>query len=87
MPINFSKKCEILGELWMNYRDEGDLQDFVEYNDVGLPLAYFLAEGIVNKKPEAEIYINETYDLLLASLNAPDEEYESLEDLLMRFGK
>lgn len=87
MPIDFSKKCEILGSLWMDFRDEGDFQDFIEYNDVGLPLSYFLAEGIVNKTPEAEVYVNETYDLLLASLEAPDEEYESLEDLLMRFGK
>jgi len=86
MPIDFSKKCEILGSLWMDFREEEDFQDFIEYNDVGLPLAYFLAEGIVTKKPEAEAYVNETYDLLLASLNAPDEEYESLDDLLMKFG-
>lgn len=86
MPIDFSKKCEILGSLWMDFREEADFQDFIEYNDVGLPLAYFIAEGIVTKKPESEVYVNETYDLLLASLNAPDEEYESLDDLLMKFG-
>ncbi len=43
--------------------------------------------GVVAKTPEAEMYINETYDLFLAALEAPDEEYDSLEDLLMRFGK
>jgi hypothetical protein len=87
MPTNFSKKCEILGSLWMDFRGEPEFQDFVEYNDMGLPLAYFIAEGVVAKTPEAEMYINETYDLFLAALEAPDEEYDSLEDLLMRFGK
>lgn len=87
MPIDFSKKCEILGSLWMDFRSEPEFQDFVEYNDMGLPLAYFIAEGVVAKTPEAEMYINETYDLFLAALEAPDEEYDSLEDLLMRFGK
>ena len=87
MPTNFSKRCEILGSLWMDYRAEPDFGDFIEYNDLGLPLAYFIAEGIVNKTPEAETYINETYELFLAALDAPDEEYDSLEDLLMRFGK
>ncbi len=87
MPTDFSKKCEILGSLWMDFRGEPEFQDFVEYNDMGLPLAYFIAEGVVAKTPEAEMYINETYDLFLAALEAPDEEYDSLEDLLMRFGK
>ena len=30
---DFSKKCEILDELWMAYRDAGPMQDYMEYND------------------------------------------------------
>ena len=44
----FSSKCEILGELWLKYRaDYPDLEDFIEYNDLGLPIAYAIANDIV----------------------------------------
>ena len=88
MPTNFSKRAEILATLWMDYRDETDFKDFIDYNDMGLPLSYYIHEGIVAKTPEAEMYINETYELFIAALEGDiDEEYDSLEDLLMRFGK
>jgi hypothetical protein len=61
----FENKITILAELWMNYRDDEDLQDFVEYNDLGLPLAYFLMNEIVLPTSQSELYINETYDYLL----------------------
>lgn len=85
---SISKQCEILSQLWMDYRHEEDFEDFIEYNDIGLPLAYLIQEGIVKSTPQAEIYIGETFNLFIAALDAnPEEEYESLEDLLMRFGK
>ena len=78
----FENKITILAELWMNYRDDEDLQDFVEYNDLGLPLAYFLMNEIVMPTSQSELYINETYDLFIASLQVADNEYESLDELL-----
>jgi len=54
-------KVSILAELWMNYRDDEDLKDFVEYNDLGLPLAYFLMNELVLPTKQAELYIDETY--------------------------
>jgi hypothetical protein len=78
----FENKITILAELWMNYRDDEGLQDFVEYNDLGLPLAYFLTNEIVLPTPQSELYINETYDLLIASLTVEDKEWESLDELL-----
>lgn len=76
-----------MGQLWQDYRHESDFEDFVEYNDLGLPLAYFISQEIVKSSPQAEIYINETFELFILALEAdPDEEYESLEDLLVRFG-
>lgn len=82
MANDFSNKITILAELWMNYRDDEQLQDFVEYNDLGLPLAYFLMNELVVSTKQAELYINETYDLLVASLGAEDVEYDSLDELL-----
>jgi hypothetical protein len=82
MANDFSNKISILAELWMNYRDDEQLQDFVEYNDLGLPLAYFLMNELVLPTKQAEVYIEETYNLLVASLGAEDVEYESLDELL-----
>jgi hypothetical protein len=78
----FENKISILAELWMNYRDDEELQDFVEYNDLGLPLSYFLMNEIVLPTDQAEIYINETYDLLIASLTVEDKQWESLDEML-----
>ena len=78
----FENKITILAELWMNYRDDEGLQDFVEYNDLGLPLAYFLMNEIVLPTSQSELYINETYDLLIASLTVEDRQWESLDELL-----
>jgi hypothetical protein len=76
-----------LGQLWQDYRDETDFEDFVQYNDLGLPLAYLISQDIVKSSPQAEIYVNETFELFLMALEADmDEDYESLEDLLVRYG-
>jgi hypothetical protein len=82
----FSKKCEILADLWINYKADEQFQDFVEYNDLGLPLAYCIANGIALPTKLAEKYIDETYDVLVEALGAStDREYESLEDMLGEF--
>jgi hypothetical protein len=78
----FENKITILAELWMNYRDDENLQDFLDYNDLGLPLAYLLMNEIVLPTSQSEIYINETYDLLIASLTVEDREWQSLDGLL-----
>ena len=79
---DFQNKITILSELWMNYRDDEELEDFIEYNDLGLPLAYFLMNEIVLPTEQAEVYINETYNLLIASLGVEDKRWESLDEIL-----
>ena len=66
----------------MNYREDAELEDFIEYNDLGLPLAYLLMNEIVLPTNQSEIYINETYDLFIASLTVEDKEWTSLDELL-----
>jgi hypothetical protein len=78
----FSKRCEILGDLWLQYRDDEGFQDFVEYNDLGLPLAYALREEIVHLAPVAENLVNETFDLLISSIGIEDSGFESLDEIL-----
>ena len=79
---NMQNKITILAELWMNYRDDDELQDFIEYNDIGLPLAYLLMNEIVLPSEQSAIYINETYDLFVGALGIPDKEWESLDEML-----
>ena len=78
----FSKRCEILGDLWVAYKGDPEFEDFISYNDLGLPLAYALATEIVTKTPKAELFVNETFDLLLTGLELADEGFETLADLL-----
>lgn len=75
-------KITILAELWMNYREDEELQDFIEYNDLGLPMAYLLMNEIVLPSESSAVYINETYDLFLGALGIPDKEWESLDEML-----
>jgi hypothetical protein len=75
-------KCEILSDLWLNYKADDEFKDFIEYNDLGLPLAYAVAEGIVEATPIATNFINETFELLVAGLAIEDEGFENLDEML-----
>lgn len=78
----YSNKVSILAELWMGYRNDVEFQDFIEYNDLGLPLAYAINEDIVKSTDLAKRYIEETFDLFIAGLELEDEGFENLDDVL-----
>lgn len=84
MKTNFEKVCEILTELWLNHKKDPVFIDFIAYNDLGLPLAYAIAEGVVEKTELAEKYIQETYDLLITALAVEDNGFISLQEILAR---
>jgi hypothetical protein len=79
----FEDKCNILGELWIDYRDEADLEDFISFNDLGLPLAFAIAEALVKPGAKAVEMVNESFDLLLASLEIDDAGFTNFEDLML----
>jgi len=81
-PTPFLTKCEILSDLWLNYKADDEFKDFIEYNDLGLPLAYAIAEGIVEATPIATRFVEETFELLLAGLAIEDEGFENLDEML-----
>jgi len=87
MATEFLNKCDILAELWLDYRGEADFKDFIEYNDLGLPLAFAISQEIIEKSPRAEVYIEEAFELLLAALDIQDEGFDTLDDLLMNSNK
>ena len=79
---NYTDKCSILAELWLNYRSDEEFQDFIEYNDLGLPLAYAIDNNIVKSSEMAQKFVEETFDLFMASLEVEDTGFENLDELL-----
>jgi hypothetical protein len=67
----------------MNYRYDDNFQDFITYNDLGLPLAYGLSNGIVKSTEISDKFINETFQLLLSSLEVEDNGYVTLDDVFL----
>jgi len=80
---SFDDRCSILAELWMNYRNDQNFEDFISYNDLGLPLAYLLDNRIVKSTALSVKFINETFDLLLGSLELKDNGYVTLDDIFL----
>lgn len=79
----FADKTQILADLWLNYRQDEEFTDFIEYNDIGLPLAYAIANDIVKTTEIATNFIEETFDLLLEGLNIEEDTgFDSLDSLL-----
>lgn len=78
----FEFKCAILSDLWTEYRDDEEFEDFIEYNDLGLPLAYAIANGIVDASPMAEQFVAESFRLLLVGLDIEgDPGFETIDDV------
>ncbi len=86
MTTDFSKKIEILGEFYITYRDDKELKEFIEFNDVGLPLAYLASEELCGVSEEGSEYINQTWVILMASLGIEDIGFEDI-DSMMKFAE
>lgn len=81
----FSDRCNILGELWMSYKDDPIFHDFIDYNDIGLPLAFCVSQEIIPTNDTVINYINETWDLFIEGLEIQDIGYSNLDEVFLRF--
>jgi hypothetical protein len=63
--MDFMTKAAIVSEVWMDHRDDEEFAKFIEYNDIGLPLAYFIVSELVTPTEQAEGYVEEAYHLLV----------------------
>lgn len=78
-----ANKTSILAGFYIDYKGIGGFEDFFQYNDLGLPLAYAIDSGIVAPTSKTEPLICETFDLLLESAGwGQDEGFEDLSDIL-----
>jgi hypothetical protein len=79
----YSDRCQILADLWIRYKNEQDFQDFIQYNDLGLPLAYAVSYGIIEATDMADGFIDEAWNLLVTGLGfEEDTGFLSLDDML-----
>lgn len=83
METTFDNKCRILSELWLAHRNNEDFKDFISYNDIALPLAFMIEEGIVDNPHDlAKSFIDESFDLLLKAAGVEDLGFETLDGIL-----
>lgn len=79
---DFTKVCEILGVLYANYKEDEEFKDFIDFNDLGLPLAYFASERLCEVSDDGARYIMETWLLFLKGLGLEDTGvWDNLEDV------
>lgn len=83
---DFSSICKILGDLFSNHKEDIGFKDFIEFNDLGLPLAYLVSENLCEANPDGEKYVAETWEMFLVSLSLEDEGFESLDEVLAAAG-
>lgn len=90
---DFRYKCEILAKVWLDYREDKEWQEYIAYNDLGLPIAYLVSHGLLLNEqidevtedtfPIAANFVNEAFRLLLAGLDIQEDVgFEVLEDVL-----
>ena len=84
MATTFENKCAILADLWLNYKSNEELEDFIEYNDLGLPLAHLANQGLCSITNEGEGYIEETWLLFLDAFGVEDLGFQTLDEFLSR---
>ena len=82
MAVEFADKAGILGTLWIEFRADEDFSDFIEYNDLGLPMSYMVAEGLIKEvSPTGESLIEETFNMFCELLEITEEDFDALEDI------
>lgn len=77
----FSKKCEIIHDFYLDYAYEH--KDFVEVNDIGVPLALLIVQGCATPTIDGIDYIEATYIALCNMLGAdPELPWNSADEMM-----
>jgi len=77
----FAEKCMILADFWTENKGEEEFAEFIQYNDLGLPLAYLVNAEIVEQSSRVQVFVGETWDLFLSGLGVEDKGFECLADV------
>lgn len=79
---DFKSICEILREIHILNADESLWEEFCQFNDIGVPLAYLVAESLAIPTDAGIEMITGTWDLLMKGLETEDEGFKNLSELL-----
>lgn len=82
-----SNRADILSELWIKYKGSEGFEDFITYNDLGLPLAYAVSHGIIESNTMVDGFINETFDVFVEALEIEDIGYDDLTSMFEDSGR
>jgi hypothetical protein len=78
----FEDICSILAELWTSYKQDNEFKEFIEYNDLGLPLAFLIDAELVTPSEIAKKYVKETWEIFISALGIKEDAgWSSLEEL------
>ena len=78
----FDTQCEILTEMWLNYRDEESVVELFDFFDMGFPMAFAHHEGLAKLEPVGkEMVIQCWAGVLEAFGHEQDTGFETLSDL------
>lgn len=80
METTFDNKCAILSAIWMEHRNDTGLEEFIRYNDLGLPLAYAIDNGIITKTSQVDDFISEAFGNLLDLFDVSDSGWNTLDE-------
>ena len=82
MNTSIENKITILSSVWMNCRDEDEYGDFIDYNDIALPLAFCVESSIIERSERADVFFDEAFSLLLELLGLEDTGYLNFDEML-----
>ena len=79
---DFNTICKILGEMYITHTEDSLHSDFVQFKDLGVPLAYFVSESLATPSEEGRDKILETWELLMRAAEKQDMGFSELDDVL-----
>lgn len=79
MQNDLATKCKILGSIWIDYSDDPEFNEFIRFNDLGLPLAYAYSEDMISVNDSGLRYIEESWNQLTQH---PGFDQTLLDDIL-----
>jgi hypothetical protein len=89
VPMEIETKCKIIEEFVREYFlkdifvDDEEVQDFIAYNNLGIPLAQSVSYKLATPTPEGFSLIEETRNFFCSVFNVDSEgEYEDLDEFL-----
>ena len=79
----FENKCNILADVWLNFRFDDEYTEIIAYNDLGFPLAYALDSGMIESNERVASFVDEAWSMLLSAIGTDDKGFETYDEMLI----